>query len=254
MISSKSRAFLVLAATLLAAAVYAQQETRQTLGRAVPNEILDPPWLPARMRAQLETRGEFTSFIDFRFRDRIDESGIQFRNRVVEDAGITYKAVHYDHGNGIAVADVDGDGLYDIYFVNQAGANELWRNLGDGRFEDLTRTAGVGVSDRISVAASFTDIDNDGDPDLYVTAVRDGNILFENVGNGQFRNITASSGLGYEGHSSGAVFFDYDRDGLVDVYVTNVGQYTSTEKLRARHGPVDYTFYDGLPEAFGGNH
>lgn len=254
MISSKFGVFLLLSATLLAAAVFAQQDTRQTLGRAVPNEILDPPWLPARMRAQLETRSEFTSFIDFRFRDRIDESGIQFRNRVVEDAGITYKAVHYDHGNGIAVADVDGDGLYDIYFVNQAGANELWRNLGDGRFADLTRTAGVGVSDRISVAASFADIDNDGDPDLYVTAVRDGNILFENVGDGHFRNITASSGLGYEGHSSGAVFFDYDRDGLVDVYLTNVGQYTSTEKRQARHGPVDYTFYDGLPDAFGGHH
>ena len=94
MISSKSRAFLLLSVTLLAAAVFAQQDTRQTLGRAVPNEILDPPWLPARMRAQLETRSEFTSFIDFRFPDRIDESGIQFLNRVVEDAGITYKAVH----------------------------------------------------------------------------------------------------------------------------------------------------------------
>ena len=254
MIPGKFRAFLLLSATLLAAGVFAQQDTRQTLGRAVPNEILDPPWLPARMVSQLETRGEFTSFIDFRFRDRITESGIEFRNRVVEDAGITYKAVHYDHGNGIAVADVDDDGLYDVYFVNQAGANELWRNLGDGRFEDLTHTAGVGVIDRISVAASFADIDNDGDPDLYVTAVRDGNILFENLGDGRFRDITASSGLDYKGHSSGAVFFDYDRDGLVDLYLTNVGQYTSTDRRRARHGRVDYTFYDGLPDAFGGHH
>ena len=53
---------------------------------------------------------------------------------MVDDAGIDYKPVHYDHGTGLAVADVDGDGLYDIYFVNQVGGNELWKNLGGGKF------------------------------------------------------------------------------------------------------------------------
>src|SRR5260370_1361653 len=77
------------------------------------------------------------------------------------------------------------------------------------------------------VSASFADIDNDGDPDLYVTTVRGGNMLFENDGHGHFKDITAASGLGYSGHSSGAVFFDYDRDGLLDLFLANVGRYTT---------------------------
>src|SRR4029079_1064400 len=108
---------------------------------------------------------------DFRFTDRISESGITFVHRIVDDAGLAYKAVHYDHGNGVAIADVDGDGLPDIYFLNQAEPNELWKNLGSGKFKNITAEAGTGVSGRISVAASFADIDNDGDPDLYVTTV-----------------------------------------------------------------------------------
>ena len=75
-------------------------------------------------------------FYFFSFRDRTTESGITFRNVVVDDGGKYYKAVHYDHGNGIAVADIDGDGLYDIYFTNQLGDNEMWRNLGGGKFEN----------------------------------------------------------------------------------------------------------------------
>ena len=147
------------------------------------------------------------------------------------------------------VADVDGDGLLDLYFVTQVGANGLWRNLGEGRFEDVTAAAGVGVADRIGVTASFADIDNDGDPDLYVTTVRGGNILFENDGAGTFRDITAAAGLGYVGHSSGAVFFDYDRDGRLDLFLTNVGVYT-TDMI----GGDGYRYYVGFEEdAFRGH-
>ena len=142
----------------------------------------------------------------------------------------THKPVHYDHGNGIAVADVDGDGLYDIYFVNQVGGNELWKNLGDGKFKNITKEAGVGLPDRISVTASFADIDNDGDQDLFVTSVRGGNVLFKNDGHGHFTDITKEAGVGLAAHSSGAVFFDYDNDGLVDLLLCNVGKYTSDER------------------------
>jgi len=247
-----------LAALLLVIASSAQAQApaqaQGVLGRPVPGEILDPPWLDARRDAQLATVGEFGVFTGFHFTDRRAESGITFRNRVVEDAAKTYKAVHYDHGNGIAVADVDGDGLYDIYFVNQVGANELWRNLGGGRFENITATAGVGAADRISVTASFGDIDNDGDPDLYVTAVRSGNLLFENLGGGRFRDISSESGLHHRGHSSGVVFFDYDRDGLLDLYLTNVGQYTADLVRVGDHEGTEYRFYDGFADAFGGHH
>lgn len=167
---------------------------------------------------------------DFHFTDRLAESGIQFVNRIVDDAGRAYKAVHYDHGTGIAAADVDGDGLPDLYLVSQLGRNELWRNLGGGRFEDITAAAGLEVIDPVAVGASFADVDNDGDPDLFVTTVRHGNRLYENLGNAKFRDISASAGVGYVGHSSGALFFDYDRDGRLDLLVTNVGVYTTPEK------------------------
>lgn len=246
--------FALVALFLGLAPLTAAEKDAAVLGRPVPNEILDPPWLEARGEAQLKTAAEFAANVGFRFSDRLKESGIRFRNRVVEDAGITYKAVHYDHGNGIVVADVDLDGREDIYFVNQVGANELWRNLGGGRFEDITTRAGVDVADRISVTASFADIDNDGDPDLYVTAVRTGNVLFENQGDGTFKDISESSGLRHRGHSSGAVFFDYDRDGLLDLYLANVGQYTSDLVRIGHHEDTEYRFYDGFADAFGGHH
>ncbi len=227
---------------------------------AYPAEALDPPWLDDRRSDQIADADRLDVFCDFRFVDLVEESGITFRHRPVDDAARTYKAVHYDHGNGLAVADVDGDGLHDIYFVNQIGANQLWRNLGGGRFDDVTAAAGVAVDDRVSVSASFADIDNDGDPDLYVTAVRAGNLMFENDGAGRFRDVTAQSGTGYAGHSSGAVFFDYDADGLLDLYVANVGRYTS-ERLRQMtlDAPVteyesgSYEFPNGLEDAFEGH-
>jgi enediyne biosynthesis protein E4 len=213
---------------------------------AHPKEVLDPPWMREREQAQLGTQARFEVFHDFRFEDRLLESGITFMNRVTDDSGKAYKLVHYDHGNGIAVADVDGDGRLDVYFVNQLGGNELWRNLGNGEFENITRAAGVGVPGKVSVSASFGDIDNDGDPDLFVTTVRGGNRLFVNDGHGRFTDATEPSGLGYVGHSSGAVFFDFNRDGLLDLFVCNVGRYTSDEIGQGG-------YYVGLGDAFEGH-
>ena len=96
----------------------------------------------------METVNQFKVFYKFHFADQIQESGITFRQHITEDSGRHYKAVHYDHGSGIAVADVDGDGLYDIYFVNQLGGNQLWKNLGGGKFKNITEEAGVGVPGR----------------------------------------------------------------------------------------------------------
>jgi len=203
-------------------------------------------WLDARSKEQIAGASRAGIFNAFQFTDRINESGIQFQHHAVEDANKQYKPVHYDHGSGIAAADVDGDGRVDIYFVNQIGGCELWRNLGDGHFENITERAGVGLKDRVCVTASFADIDNDGDPDLFVTTVRSGNVLFENLGDGRFREITQQSGLGYVGHSSGAVFFDFDNDGLLDLFVCNVGRYTTDQK-----GPGGY--YIGLKDAFKGH-
>ena len=198
--------------------------------------------------AQLKAAAGVAAFHDFQFTDRLAESGITFKHRIVDDAGKTYKAAHYDHGNGIAIADVDGDGLLDIYFVNQVGGNQLWKNVGGGRFEDITASAGVGVPGKISVSASFADIDNDGDADLYVTTVRGGNMLFENDGHGRFRDISAASGLTTSGHSSSAVFFDYNRDGRLDLFLVNVGRYT-TDTI----GGDGYKYYVAFEDAFSGH-
>src|ERR1700728_3312265 len=151
--------------------------------------------LATRKQAQMETVNQFKVFYQFHFTDKLKDSGITFVNHTVDDTAREYKGVHYDHGTGIAVADVDGDGLYDIYFVNQIGGNELWKNLGGGRVRNVTSEAGVGVPGRISVAASFADIDNDGAPDLFVTTVRGGNLLFKNDGHGHFKDITKEAGL-----------------------------------------------------------
>jgi len=195
--------------------------------------------LEANKQKQMEAAKTWKTFHDFKFSDRYEESGIRFEQQPVDDAAKDYMAVHYDHGTGMAVADVDGDGRLDSYFVNQLGGNELYRNQGNGKFENVTAMAGVGLKDKICVTASFADVDNDGLPDLFVTTVRMRNFLFKNLGpegahRCRFQDITAEAGVG-EGparHSSGAVFFDYNNDGLLDLFLCNVGIYTSTDKGR----------------------
>jgi cytochrome oxidase Cu insertion factor (SCO1/SenC/PrrC family) len=219
-----------------------------------PPEVFDAPWLESRQAAQRQAAGDIGVFHDFEFADRAEASGIQFVSRTVPDVGRNFKLNHYDHGNGLAVADVDGDGLYDIYFVSQLGGNELWRNLGNGRFENITDQAGVALKGRLGVSASFADTDNDGDPDLFVTTTRHGNALFENDGHGHFRDVTAESGLEYRGHSSSADFFDYDGDGRLDLFVTNVGVFT-TDVIGYSDNPDlhDCPYYRAIGDSFVGH-
>ena len=230
----------------IAPVVFGQASSDSRTQVIFPNPDSGADTLAARKKAQMETVKQFKVFHQFQFTDKVRESGITFVNHAVDDATRHYKPVHYDHGTGIAVADVDGDGLYDIYFANQVGGNELWKNLGGGKFKNITADAGVGVPGRISVAAAFADIDNDGDQDLFVTTVRGGNVLFENDGHGHFKDISMEAGVDLVAHSSGAFFFDYDNDGLLDLFVCNVGQYTNDEK--GADGQ-----YVGLHDAFAGH-
>jgi hypothetical protein len=238
----------ILAGVAVAAALVVTGSAQNVPIRYVPPDLQNTPWLQRMAAAQATAAARLAAFHGFQFTDRLAESGITFKNGIVDDAGKAYKAVHYDHGNGIAMADVDGDGRLDLYFANQVGGNQLWRNLGGGKFEDITAAAGVGVPGKVSVSASFADVDNDGDADLYVTTVRGGNVLFENDGKGHFKDVAKAAGLDYVGHSSAAVFFDYDRDGKLDLFLVNVGKYTTN-----RTAGDGYKYYVGIDKAFEGH-
>src|SRR5262249_57659274 len=98
---------------------------------------------------------------------------------------------------------------------------------GDGTVEDVREGAGVGLGDRVCVAAAWVDYDNDGKLDLYVTSTRGGNVLFRNNGDGTFTDVTKQAGLAHVGHSQTALFFDYDGDGHLDLFLTNTAEWTS---------------------------
>ncbi len=170
------------------------------------------------------------------FRDRAEEVGLAWRMQFLSgEQGETFKINLYDHGSGVAVSDYDGDGDDDIYFLNQLGPNALFRNRGDGTFEDVAEAAGVTLGDRICVAASFVDYDNNGSQDLYVTSTRGGNVLFRNVGAGRFEDVTSEVGLAHVGHSQTPVFFDADNDGDLDLFLPNTANWTVNEFNSASH-------------------
>jgi len=162
------------------------------------------------------------------FRETALEAGIDWQMSFLpNEQGETFKINLYDHGCGLAVGDFDGDGHEDLYFCNQLGRNALLRNRGDGTFEDVTEQAGVALDDRICVAATFADYDNDGRQDLLVTSTRGGNVLFHNRGDGTFADVTEHAGLAHAGHCQTAVFFDYDNDGILDLFVAGTAQWTT---------------------------
>ncbi len=237
---------IVLCALLLCVACTQTDRTSRAPAMALDSVPPIPSFLLARDLEERERNATSSVVHDFQFTDRRAASGITFVNRIVDDAGRAYKAVHYDHGSGICAADVDLDGKTDVYLLTQRGTNELWRNVGGGKFADITASSGLNLPDAIAAGCAFADIDNDGLPDLFVSTVRHGNHLFKNLGGGTFRDITADAGVGYVGHSSGALFFDYDGDGLLDLLVANVGVYTSNEK-----GAGGY--FVGLADAFHGH-
>jgi enediyne biosynthesis protein E4 len=162
------------------------------------------------------------------FHERATESGITWRMAFLPaEQGENFKINLYDHGCGVAIGDYNGDGHDDIYFVNQLGPNALYRNKGDGTFVEVAKEAGVALGDRICVAATFADYDNDGRQDLFVTSTRGGNVLFRNMGDGTFKDVTKEVGLTCVAHSQTAVFFDYDNDGYLDLFVTNTAKWTT---------------------------
>ncbi len=152
-------------------------------------------------------------------RESASALGITFTNALSADRVMQFQNLM--NGSGLAAADVDGDGLVDLYLCHKQAGNRLYRNRGNGRFEDITASAGVDCLKQTSVGAVFGDLNGDGSPDLLVSAFGGPNACLINDGKGRFRDATVESGLTGKSGATSMALSDIDGDGDLDVYGCN---------------------------------
>ena len=146
-------------------------------------------------------------------------TGIGFVNELDDRDGAKNRTLY--NGSGVAAADVDGDGLIDLYFCGLGNGNVLYKNLGGFKFKDITSQARVECGFELSCAAAFADIDGDRDADLLVGTRGNGVKVFLNDGKGVFSDVSAKSGLTSLRASVALALADVDGDGDLDLYVGN---------------------------------
>jgi enediyne biosynthesis protein E4 len=156
------------------------------------------------------------------------ETGIEFQNTLTiqEDLDV-FRYRNFYNGGGVAIGDINNDGLPDVYLTSNMGDNKLFLNKGNWKFEDISERAGVKGTKVWSTGVSMADVNADGLLDIYVCNSGDvnggnrENELFINNGNLTFTDRAKEFGLADKGFSTHAVFFDYDKDGDLDCYVLN---------------------------------
>ncbi|EKB50856.1 VCBS repeat-containing protein [Cecembia lonarensis] len=176
-------------------------------------------------------------------------SGITFSNQLIENEDFNIiEYLYFYNGGGVAVGDINNDGLLDIYFSSNQHGNKLYLNKGNMQFEDITQNAGVASFGPWKTGVSMVDINGDGLLDIYVCRVsgykglEGKNELYINNGDLTFTESAALYGLDFQGFSTHAAFFDYDGDGDLDLYLLNHAVHTERSYGRASLRHID----DGL--------
>jgi hypothetical protein len=166
-----------------------------------------------------------------------EATGVTFANTLPEKPDFNIlNYLYYYNGGGVAVGDIDGDGLPDLYFTSNLGPNKLYRNKGNYQFEDITDKAGVADSIGWKTGVTMADVNGDGKVDIYVSGadylgLHGRNVLYINNGDGTFTDRTKEYGLDHVGYNTQALFFDYDGDGDLDMYLLDHS--THTERMIA---------------------
>src|ERR1017187_4926189 len=167
------------------------------------------------------------------------QTHIDFENNLYDNPNLgILNYIYYYNGGGVAIGDINNDGLPDIYFTaNSKGHNKLYLNKGNFQFEDITDQAGVAGTSDWCTGVTMADVNGDGLLCIYVCAVANShnlkghNELFINNGNGTFTESAAKYGLDFSGFSTQAVFFDYDHDGDLDCFLVNQSEHPNQNIL-----------------------
>ena len=188
------------------------------------------------------------------------ESGIDFVNKVVDgDNANILDYMYFYNGGGVSVGDINNDSLPDLFFIANQQSNALYLNQGNLKFKNITEQAGVAGHSDWNTGSVMADVNNDGFLDIYVMAVvgvcgfEGRNELFINQRDGTFKEEARKYGLDFDTYSGSAAFFDYDKDGDLDMYLLNQAVHTNNS-----YGPAtlryqrNYESGDRLMENQGG--
>ena len=179
-----------------------------------------------------------------------DSTGIDFKNELTFDQKFNiYTYRNFYNGGGVGIGDINNDGLVDVYLTANQKPNRLFLNKGNFKFEDITQSAGVAGTKAWSTGVAMADVNGDGWLDIYVCNSGDvegdnkENELFINNGDNTFTDRAAEYGVADRGFTTHAVFFDYDRDNDLDLYILNnsyqaIGSFNLRKNERPKREPL----------------
>jgi len=185
--------------------------------------------------------------------EQVENSGIQFTNTVTDEKDNNiFKYRNFYNGGGVGIGDINNDGLADVFFTANQGANKLFLNKGDFKFEDISEKAGFSKKEQWSTGVTMVDINNDGWLDIYVANA--GHMMQEDLRKNQlfinnhdltFTDSAEAYGLANNGYTTHASFFDYDMDGDLDCFMVNNSpipvntlNYANARDIRAENSDV----------------